>query len=387
MTLIVLDAAGVPDGWSGERTRLRGLLAAYGGLAGAPALLVRVARGSRLLEGVKLGAVRIDEVERSGGPVKRALRSLRPVAVAGALARELALWHSETIPPLAPHGVPALLTLHDLRWHEPRAATGAPWLRHALRHAAARHWLPRVARRLAGIVTVSRATARLLEERLTIPAERVTVVENAIDAAAIAATTASESARRELLASLGVEARGYFVAVGRLEGRKGLELTLDALAAAPAGGAAARAKLVLVGDGPARNDLAKRATERGIAARVVFAGARDDATVAALIADAAALLFPSRVEGFGFPVHESLARGTPALASELPCLAELVARSPLGLTLLPRERAAWTAALERAFEGASHSSPRAALPPNSPTWDDAARTLAELYRKRARGAS
>jgi glycosyltransferase involved in cell wall biosynthesis len=381
--LIVLDAAGVPDGFSGERTRLRGLLAAYGRLPDAPELLVRLARGSTLLEGVQLGAVRVEEVEPAGGPVARALRSLRPSESSSASAHDVTLWHSETIPPLAPRGVPALLTLHDLRWHEPREATGAPWLHHALRHAAARRWLPRVARRLAGVVTVSRATSRLIVERLGVPEERVSVVANAVDATAAAALP-DEATRRELLASLAVETRGYFVAVGRLEGRKGLELAIDALAAAPQRGALPKSKLVLVGDGPSRDSLARRARERGLAERVVFPGVRDDAAVAALIAEAAALLFPSRVEGFGFPVYDALARGTPALASELPCLEELAALSPRGLTLLPRDVAAWRAALERELADATRAPPRAALPAKTPTWDDAARTLAELYRRAAR---
>jgi len=384
--VIVLDAAAIPDHESGARTRLRGLLGAYASAAGAPPLVVRLARGAKLLDGVLLGSVGIEEVAPSGGPLRRALR--RPIGTAA--ARAARIWHSETIPPRSPRGVAALLTLHDLRWSEPRRVTGAAFGRWVLRHAAARFWLPGLARSLAGIVTVSEASARQIERRLGVPPARVHVIPNA------SAYAPPERLAREqeaaLLGRLGVAAQPFLLAVGRLEPRKGLELALAALANGRADGALSRAKLVLVGSGPADAVLRSLARRLAIAGRVVFAGTTGDAERGSLYARAAALLLPSRCEGFAFPVHEALAYGCPVIARDLEALADLPAGA---VARLPEEVEAWSAALERALAAASaaHAGARRPLAvAGAVTWDDAAAALAALYRTlllshRAEGSS
>jgi len=54
----------------------------------------------------------------------------------------------------------------------------------------------------------------------------------------------------------------------------------------------------------------------------------NDTELAALLAEARALLFPSFAEGFGLPVAEALAAGVPVIASELPVLREVAADVP-----------------------------------------------------------
>jgi glycosyltransferase involved in cell wall biosynthesis len=382
--VIVVDAAAVPGHFSGARTRLRGLLAAYARLDGAPRLGVRVARGARLLDGLDLRSIAVEEVAPPGGPLRRALGSRAP-ASSSKFERDVELWHSETIPPRAPRGVPAFLTLHDLRWSEPRAATGAPWTQWAPRHLGARVWLPRLARSLAGIVTVSDASARTLVARLRVPAERVHVVANATDGdAAVALDDASSSA---LLARLGVADDPFLLAVGHLEPRKGIELVLAALARAPRDGANARAlarsRLVLVGAGPGEAALRAKVNELELARHVVFAGPLDDAATATLYARAAALVFPSRCEGFGFPVHEALARGCPVVARRIDVLIDAFgsAGHPL-LTLLDLDVSAWVATLEERVARATPARPRVApATPHVWVWRDAAAALAALYSR------
>ena len=380
--MIVVDAAAVPDAYSGARTRLRGLLAAYARLESAPRLGVVVARGARLLDGLSLGTMAVEEGDPPGGPVRRALAPRRSDDES-ALARAARLWHSETIPPRAPAGVPALLTLHDLRWSEPRVATGAPWTKWAPRHVGAVLWLPRLARSLAAVVTVSDDSARKIVARLGVPAERVHVVANATDGDA--AAPLDDAAAAALLARLGVADVPFLLAVGHLEPRKGLDLVLAALARAPRDAALARARLVLVGAGPGEAALRAQVNDLDLARRVVFAGPLDDAATATLEARAAALVFPSRCEGFGFPVHEALARGCPVVARRIDVLVDAFQTSgdPL-LTLLDVDVSAWVATLEERVARATPARNRSArTTPHVWVWRDAAAALAALYSRLA----
>jgi len=384
--VIVLDAAAVPDFFSGARTRLRGLIGAYGRLQEAPPLVVRIGRGATLLDGVELGHVRVEEVPRPGGPLRRVLTPRLRTAPDGPLVRAAKLWHSEAIPPLQPRGVPAMLTIHDLRWSESRSATGAPWAQWFPRHVAATLWLPSLARALAGVVTVSSASARRIRERLRVPAERVHVIPNAVDvdpAPRLAAT--DESA---LLDRLGVASRPFLLAVGHLEPRKGIELVLAALARTPSHGALARAALVLVGAGRGESALRARVAALGIADRVVFAGSLDERSTSSLYARAAALVFPSRYEGFGFPIHEARALGCPVVARRLEVLAELAepaGAGDSGVTFLADEADAWVDKLNACVD--VERPPRSVPAKRGATWDEAARRLAELYRStRSSGA-
>ncbi|MGU3539175.1 glycosyltransferase family 4 protein [Methylobacterium sp. A54F] len=112
------------------------------------------------------------------------------------------------------------------------------------------------------------------------------------------------------------EAGPYLLMVGRLEPRKNLGLTLDAFGRLPAGSA----RLVVVGkpDGERPEVLARLAA----APDVIHVAGIDDRGLADLYAHAAALVFPSRGEGWGIPVLESLACGTPVIASSATAIPE-----------------------------------------------------------------
>lgn len=107
-------------------------------------------------------------------------------------------------------------------------------------------------------------------------------------------------------------------------------------------------RLVLLG-GPGAADAAVSATiERlGLGARVLRPGRVSERDRDGLISLASALVFPSEYEGFGAPVIEAMALGTPVIASDQPALAEVVADAGL---VLPRDPEVWSVALDHVAE-------------------------------------
>ena len=97
-----------------------------------------------------------------------------------------------------------------------------------------------------------------------------------------------------------------FVALGRLDRRKGLDVALEALAKVPG------AELEVVGDGEERASLEELAARLGVRERVRFAGYADDVRDAIASADAA--LSSARQEGLGVALLEAMAMGRPVVA-------------------------------------------------------------------------
>ncbi len=125
-------------------------------------------------------------------------------------------------------------------------------------------------------------------------------------------------------------AKPYFVMLGTIEGRKNhlLILTLWAELARRLG--AACPQLVIIGQRGWECEQAVDMLERSEAIRghVIELPRCDDAMLSAYMRNARALLFPSFVEGYGLPLVEALAAGTPVIASDLAVFRELAAGIP-----------------------------------------------------------
>jgi glycosyltransferase involved in cell wall biosynthesis len=163
----------------------------------------------------------------------------------------------------------------------------------------AARWLARRALRSPRVVTaVSTAVARLEIEAVGRPIGPDHISPMPLDQAA-----------GSLAEPGGSQGGGGLVFVGRLTEQKRVGLALDALARLePA------LRLTIVGDGPDRSRLERRATELGLGDRVRFLGMIAPGAVGATLATADLFVFPAEAEGLGLSAMEALAAGVPVVA-------------------------------------------------------------------------
>jgi len=124
------------------------------------------------------------------------------------------------------------------------------------------------------------------------------------------------------------------------------------------------------------------------AGRVRVLGRLSDADLATVLHRATALVMPSRAEGFGLPVLEAMAAGTPVVCSADPALAEVgsdaVRIAPIG------DDAALAAVLDEVLGDPGlreRMSERGRVRASDYSWEGAARSLWALYRSMANAGS
>lgn len=150
------------------------------------------------------------------------------------------------------------------------------------------------------------------------------------------------------LRALNLRPGSYILCVGTLEPRKNLLVALRAYERLPAV-LREHYPLVIAGmPGWHHEHLAApllRALEGG---QVHLLGYQDDATLAELLAGARLLLFPSLYEGFGLPVLEAMASGTPVILSHCSALPELAGEA--GFYIEPQDDRACSGAIQRLID-------------------------------------
>ncbi|PTX90729.1 glycosyltransferase family 1 protein [Opitutus sp. ER46] len=216
--------------------------------------------------------------------------------------------------------------------------------------------------RARSLVAVSQTTRRDLVERLGIPARRVQVVYNGVNAAPFEGLSHDSprvaTARRET----GLADRPYLLYPARLEhpGKNHVRL----LRAFAASGLAATHRLALSGaDWGAGELLRALVRERHLEAAVTFLGYQPADRLPALIAGADAVLMLGLHEGFGLPALEGLCAGRPVCVANTGALPEVV--GPLGVQCSPHREDAIAQALRRVTQDAAL---RARCEQDGPRW-------------------
>ena len=184
----------------------------------------------------------------------------------------------------------------------------------------ARPMLRLAARKAAHIFTVSEYSKRRIVEYLDVPSEKVTVTYNGVGPQFF--PVCRETARQTVQRECGV-ARPYVLYVGNLKPHKNVDGLLQAFALAWHR-TAGSFELLIIGDdaisGPALKGLAAKL---GIAAATKFAGRVSDEVLRCAYSAAELTVLPSFEEGFGLPILESMACGTPVACSRVASLPEV----------------------------------------------------------------
>lgn len=225
-----------------------------------------------------------------------------------ARARGVELLHSvNNLPPLGwPESL--VLTFQDAKLY--RAAAGAPLPRRFYRRSMHR-WGARRARR---VLVASEYSKREAVRALGVAPHRVRVVPFGVEAERFAPSEATERSDPAVLARHHLNSGTYVLSVATREPAKNLPRVLRAFASL----ASRRSDIELVlcgGRGWGGDDLEALSARLGIAQRVRFLGYVADEDLPALYRSARAFLFPSLVEGFGLPILEAMAAGTPVVTS------------------------------------------------------------------------
>lgn len=177
-----------------------------------------------------------------------------------------------------------------------------------------RRLLPGRARAAALVIAISEVTRHDVIAEYSVQPDRVVAIHPGIDEEFFAAEPARTTPGPPRLLFPGAPVA-----------RKNLELVLHCLSAAPVGSATANAVLEVSGADeerfPAHRALIK---SLGLTDRVKWLGQLPRERMPDLIATAAAVVYPSFYEGFGFPPLEAMAAGSPVIASNASCLPEVL---------------------------------------------------------------
>lgn len=232
-----------------------------------------------------------------------------------------------------------------------------------------------------GADTVLPVTQVLADEvrRVGVPPARIVVIPNGIDIDRFGCAPTPPVAK----ASLGLSGRLVLGFVGFMREWHGLDRVIDLVCADASG----TRHLLLVGDGPARAGLERRARDLGVAERVTFTGVIDRDRIADYVAAFDIALQPE-VVAYASPLKlfEYLALGRAIVAPATPNIMEILTHEQNALLFSPGIPAEFAAAVERLCGDAPlrarlEQAARATIGARGLTWDNNARRVSALFEQ------
>lgn len=238
-----------------------------------------------------------------------------PIVVPALEMRDrLSLFHSQYIcPPVS--AIPEVVTIHDVLFEtHPDLFVGA-FSRTSIR------LIRRSARRARRVLTVSEFSRRAILEQYDLPEEKVVAIPNAVDLDRFRVLSDEDEDLARVKARYELE-RPFILDVGRIEPRKNLVRLIRAFRRVREK-VAPSLELILIG----KKDFQFEAIDEEMGASkdigVRMLSSVPDEDLPAFYNLAELFAFPSLVEGFGIPILESMACGTPVVTSRRGALPEV----------------------------------------------------------------
>lgn len=284
------------------------------------------------------------------------------------------LYHATdfTLPPTLPK-TKTILTVHDLsfvRSPDTLPITLKTYLDRTV---------PYSVKRADHVLADSQATKDDLIDLYGTPPEKITVLLSGVDANF--QPIKDKDKIQAIRAKYKIPDRPYIFSIGTVQPRKNYPRLIQALH--QLGDEFSEVNLVIAGGkGWLENPIYETIRQLGMENRVIFTGFADDADIPTLYSAAALTAYPSLYEGFGFPIVESMACGTPVLTSHVSSMPEVAGDAALmidpfdieamvdGLRVLLTDDTLRKTLIERGFQQAKKF-----------TWEKAANELRMIYSR------
>ena len=350
------DARALVSPAAGVRRYARELFGAMAGLSGVDVVAAGTAPGADLPAGVSSAAAAASLPTNVGWMISGLPRAAR--------SAQVDIFHAPAY--TAPLGGPRplVLTIHDISYE--RHPEWYPYRRDPARRAFYR-WSARTADR---IITDSEFSKQEIASGYQLDPDRIAVVPLA------AGSCFSPAVDVEPASS------PYLLHVGDLHPRRNVAVAVRALKRLRARREDLRAvRLVLAGvDRGAGASLVENCSPED-ARMIELAGKVSEDALLQLYRGASALVYPSLYEGFGLPLLEAMACGTPVIASRASSIPEVTGEA--AILLDPNDDAGWAAAIESLFDPARATQLRAAGLQRAAafSWQRAAASTVEIYRQ------
>lgn len=187
-------------------------------------------------------------------------------------------------------------------------------------------------------ICVSEYLADSLIHQHELKEAKISVIYNGIDLDYFNVACESPLKRNEFLRE---EEKILIGAIGRLVAEKGLKYLIECMPEVLK--RFARAKLLLVGNGPSRTNLEKRVLSLGLKDNIIFTGFRSD--IREILSCLDILILPSILEGFPMIVLEAMAMAKPIVASDIPGIREQIINGKNGILVPVKDSDALAAAI------------------------------------------
>lgn len=221
----------------------------------------------------------------------------------------------------------SVVTIHDMIWYSSRYSTGAPVSIKRKLIGWYYYWIPQlVARKSTMVLTVSQASKDRIINELGIPADKIFVTYEGANPIFRQISDVNQITEVKTRYNLSPD---YIMAIGSADPRKNITTLVKAYVQLPPDLIKKHQLAIIWTHSLLADETMRQVEDKGVKERVVFLRQVADEELVLLYNGAALFVFPSLEEGFGLPLLEAMACGTPCVTSNTSSIPEIVGDAAL----------------------------------------------------------